>query len=427
MGVPRCQIGATGLPAAQTCVALRLPQDTGSQVRLVAARAAALAADLRRTQLTLVQGLDGGLWTGPARDAFHERLGSAAPAFSSTVRRYEDYASALFGYGQAIDVTGPELRLVQARLRNGLDAALIARPPLGFWAHPQLMGEQAPMVGPVIASEDPHRGLYLMARQFQDLYNEWAAAVDRCVQALLAASQADRHRDPHGFAAIGHNGHRVLAGVATAVAPLWQVVQHPTSGAAWSASLGVVSAALTFIGIGLLLVCPVIAGVVLAVATVVALAQLGLDGARKQHGDSDVSWGDLGLEVLGVVPVSALIRPARSAVAMTRALSRSLPAAGERMAYVTEMTEQMAFDTRAEIAGLFRPVIPDTPNNVRRFGPRERLPVQAYRSPNYAGSGALAGRWAPEVITGSATVVQWPERPDRQRSDRAKNPNLPSK
>ena len=69
-----------------------------------------------------------------------------------------------------------------------------------------------------------------------------------------------------------------------------------------SGCLGSLNLGLTVLGIGLLFVCPAAGAACLAAATVLAVAQLAVDTARREHGEQ-VSAGSLGVELAAAIPV----------------------------------------------------------------------------------------------------------------------------
>src|SRR5206468_3647235 len=96
-------------------------------VRLAAARAAGMAAELRRLQgvLSGSLGRQAG-WSGAAELAFQDSVSAEVAWFAPAVRRYEGYAAALAGYARELDRLAPGLRAARARLAAGTDPAAAA-------------------------------------------------------------------------------------------------------------------------------------------------------------------------------------------------------------------------------------------------------------------------------------------------------------
>ncbi|HEX8095899.1 hypothetical protein [Jatrophihabitans sp.] len=272
MGVSRFELPGDGVLAARVCLAQRLPAGDPVELRSVARRSVGWAAELRRVAAVLLSSAEGPLWAGAAHLAFVEQLRTHAPAMSATADRYEHYAAALDGYAGVLEEASPRLRAVRERLRQACDQPT-----------------QAPE-----ASAD----LLATARDFKAGYDRWADALDRCIRALSQADRADPTRDLHGLRAIEH---RLATTATTYLSPFERAVLHPSLHNI-SDCLSSLNTALTVLGLGLLFICPPAGTACLAVATVLAAAQVAVDATRRAHGEH-VSNAALGLELAAAIPL----------------------------------------------------------------------------------------------------------------------------
>jgi len=294
----RFELPGNGLLAAQACLSQRMPAGDPVQLRSVARRSGAWAADLRRVAATLLSCTEASVWSGAAHLALVEQLRTSAGAMTATAERYEHYAGALTAYAGVLDETAPLLVATRNRLRQRYDE--LAARPVGFG----LAGSASP---PDTADLLP------LAGTFKAGYDRWADALDRCLAALSQAGDADPDRGPHGFAALGH---RVAAVAGAVVSPFEQAVLHPSL-RNLSNCLQALNVDLTVLGIGLLFVCPAAGAACLAAATVLAAAQLAVDSARHERGEP-VSAAGLGLEAAAAVPLGGnAVRGLRSAAKVT--------------------------------------------------------------------------------------------------------------
>lgn len=291
MALDRFELPAAGLPAAQLCLAQRVPAGDPAQLRAAARRAGAFAAELRHGADVLLSSAESSLWRGPAHRALSEQFRSHAPQLTATADRYSDYADALISYAVALDETAAPLTAARRQLRQG--SAELAS--LQHYASSQPIAA-TPGSRPA-AGHDPGADLLPIARAFKASYDRWADALDRCVQALLRADD-DPAQDRHGFRAFAHQlGHAA----AVALSPFEQAVRHPSLRNV-SACLGELNVGLSVLGLGLLFICPPVGAACLAAATVLAVAQLAVDSARRAQGES-VSNASLGLSLAAAIPL----------------------------------------------------------------------------------------------------------------------------
>lgn len=283
MAPDRFELPARGLPAAELCLAQRMPAGDPTRLRAAARRAGAFAADLRRTADVLLAGVESGLWRGTAHQALVVQLRSRTPQLSATADRYDGYALALHSYAAVLDDTAGQLVVLRQRLLER-SAELTSR-----------CGAADPAAVP---EHDASTELLPVARAFKAGYDQWADGLDRCIHALRWVDEHDPTRDLHGFGAFAH---QLSHAAAVAVSPFEQAMLHPSLRNV-SACLGELNAGLSVLGLGLLFVCPPVAAVCLAAATVLAVAQLAVDSTRRSHGES-VSNASLGLELAAAVPV----------------------------------------------------------------------------------------------------------------------------
>jgi hypothetical protein len=299
-GADRFELPADGLPAAQLCLAQRVPAGDPARLREVARRSGALAAALRRTADVLLSTVESSLWRGPAHQALVAQLRVHAPRLSATADRYDGYASALNRYAGVLDDTAGQLIATRRQLRQRSDE-LASR------------GGAAPQVPAALAGAvpgpDPGAELLPLARAFKAGYDRWIDGLDCCVRALRCVDEHDPTRDVHGFSGLSHQlGHAA----ALALSPFEQAVLHPSLRTV-SACLGELNAGLSVLGLGLLFICPAAAAACLAAATVLAVAQLAVDSTRRAHGEA-VSNTSLGLEMAAAIPLGgAAFRSLRAA------------------------------------------------------------------------------------------------------------------
>jgi uncharacterized protein YukE len=265
-----------GLAAARLCLAQRMPAGDPVRLRAVAYRSGAFAAELRHSAAVLLATAETGLWRGPAHRAFTEQLRTQAPCVTATADRYDGYASALAGYAGALEEIGAPLAALRRQLQQSSDE-LSRRPGAG---------------------SDRTAGLLPLARAFKDRYDQWADALDRCTRALLRTGEHDPTRDLHGWRAFSHQVGQVAA---AAAGTFERAVLHPSLHNI-SACLGELNAGLSVLGLGLLFIYPPAGAACLAAATVLAVAQLAVDAARRAHGEQ-VSNASLGFELAAAIPV----------------------------------------------------------------------------------------------------------------------------
>lgn len=327
MVLSRFELPPDASVARDICLAQRMPTGDPGELRSVALRSGALAAELRSTARVLVTGTGSTVWSGKAQQALADTLRAKAPHLESTAKRYESYAAALSGYAGTMDTATPRLRWLRGELasrtgtgRTPIGGAASAprwtqvpslRAGSGFMPVGPVPGGSVPggtaggLQGPAVhtdvaqaaamAAEAAELSSY--ARQFKAAYDQWADALDRCCFALSRADADDPTRDPHGLAALG----RQLDRIAKYVAPIDYMLMHPTLKNA-SECLGILSTELSIIGLALLFICPPAGAACLAVATVVAAAQLVTDVARRSRGEH-VSATTLGLDAMGALPI----------------------------------------------------------------------------------------------------------------------------
>jgi len=280
------------VPAARLCLEQRMPAGDPAQLRFAARRAGHTAEELRRTSAALLSTVDSALWTGAAHRAFAEQVRAHAPLLSATVERYERYADLLGTYAAALDETAPRLAAARSRLYQryeelagqGFASELTSAADPGFSAG---NGRQS------AAAE-----LLPLAQSFKACYDRWADALDRCLLALRQTDQADPTHDRHGLRALGHQvGHLTV----TVAGTFEQAVLHPSLSNI-SACLSELNTGLSVLGVGLLFIYPPAGAACLAVATVLAVAQLAVDSTRRAHGEH-VSNTSLGFDLAATIPI----------------------------------------------------------------------------------------------------------------------------
>ncbi|MBV9823889.1 MAG: hypothetical protein JO144_16790 [Actinobacteria bacterium] len=275
-----------GTAAARVCLAQRMPGGEPVRLRAASRHSAAFAYDLRQSAGMLLATAESSMWRGPAYRAFTEQLRAQAPTLTATADRYDEYAAALAGYAGALDVLIPSLVSVRQQLQQHSDAAA--------------------------GGADPAGGLLALARSFQARYDEWLDALERCSRAVLHAGGAALGPHRQGWQALGHAVGEAVHGVgeaahavghasASAVGTFERAVLHPSL-ANISACLGELNAGLSVLGVALLFVYPPAGAACLAAATVLAIAQLAVDSARRAHGEQ-VGAGQLGFELAAAIPL----------------------------------------------------------------------------------------------------------------------------
>ncbi len=284
MGTSRFELPGDGLLAARTCLSQPMPAGDPAQLRTVARRSGAWAADLRRVAATLSSCAETPVWRGAAHRALVDQLCASAPSVTATAERYEHYAGALTAYAGVLDETAPLLVATRNRLRQRCDE--LADRPADCQAavlpsHPADTADLLPLAGTFKAGHD-----------------RWTDALNRCIAALSQADAADPGRDRHGFTAFGH---RFAHAVGSVVSPFERAVLHPSL-RNLSSCLQALNVDLTVLGLGLLFICPAAGAACLAAATVLAAAQLAVDSARRERGEP-VSAASLGLELAAAIPV----------------------------------------------------------------------------------------------------------------------------
>ena len=285
MAPDRFELPAGGLPAAQLCLAQRMPAGDPTRLRVIARRAGGFAADLRHAADLLLSSVESSLWRGTAHQALVVQLRSHAPQLSVTAERYDGYAVALDSYAGVLDDTAGQLLTIRRHLQQR-SAELTSR-----------CGAALP--DPAAASgSDLGAELLPVARAFKAGYDQWADGLDRCVRALRWVDEHDPTRDLHGFGALSH---QLSHAAAMALSPFEQVVLHPSLRNV-SACLGELNAGLSVLGLGLLFICPPAGAACLAAATVLAVTQLAVDSTRRARGES-VSNTNLGLELAAAIPL----------------------------------------------------------------------------------------------------------------------------
>lgn len=308
MAVSRFDLPGDGLLAARACLSQRMPAGDPVQLRSVARRSGAWAADLRRVAATLLSCAETPVWRGAAHRAFVEQLRASAPSVAAAAERYEHYAGALNAYASVLDEAAPLLVASRDRLRQRYDE--LAGRTLGTVGFGTVgFGVTAPAGQPVGETAD----LLPLAGAFKAGYDRWADALDRCIAALSQGDDADPARDRHGFAAFGH---RVAGAVEAVVSPVEQAVLHPSL-QNLSNCFQALNVDLTVLGLGLLFICPAVGAACLAAATVLAAAQLAVDSARRERGEQ-VSRASLGLELAAAAPLGGnAVRGLRTAAKVT--------------------------------------------------------------------------------------------------------------
>jgi hypothetical protein len=289
MAVDRFELPVQGLQAARLCLAHRVPSGDPVRLRAAARRAGAFAWELRRGAEMLLGDVGSGSWRGIAQQSLAAQLRSHAPELTATADRYDRYADALFSYAGVLDETAAQLHAARRQLQQGSDQL----------ASRQRSALLSPLAGSCPAAPaDPGADLLPVARAFKANYDRWADGLDRCIRALGQVGGSEQSHHLHGLWAFGHEvGHAV----SKVVSPFEQAVLHPSLDNL-SACLGELNVGLTVVGLGLLFICPPAGAACLAVATVLAVAQLAVDSACRLNGES-VSNTSLGLELAAAIPL----------------------------------------------------------------------------------------------------------------------------
>jgi hypothetical protein len=303
-----------GRSAAQHCLQRRVPTGDPGCVRVIAARAGGLAAELRRVsgRLTVAaQPAPGSaatspelVWSGAGQQSFARSIEAKLPQLGLASTRYEAYGTALLDYAAVLDRTQPELAALRRQLADGCAAGGASDP-----------------------GEDDR--LRALARRFDETWQEWDAAGRRCTQALRRASTIDRDQHRNGWTSFTHGLARVLS-VTSPIAPL---IEHPGL-AGLSKALGNLGSELAVAGLVLMAVCPPAAAACFTAAAVVSTAQLVTDSVRAGRHEPGAGIGLLGLDALGALPGGRFAREGEQGVAAVRAagaLRRAGPQAISRL------------------------------------------------------------------------------------------------
>jgi Bacterial CdiA-CT RNAse A domain len=287
----------------RTALSRPMPTADAAMVRLAAARAAGVAAELRRVHAALAgsMGSTAG-WSGAAELAFQDSMTSQLSRLAPAVQRCEGYATALTGYARELDWLQPQLLAARSRLGALPPTAVSLVPPgaadssylaAGF---PQVAAGSAQLAGAACAAE------------FERLWLAWDGVRGRCVAGLAVAGEvgADRRRGSWW-------------GWVTELPAVRSVRLADVSRV-----LGELGQALVVAGVALTFVCPPAAGAVWAAVAVVAVCQLVVDGVRRERGEH-VGSAQLGWDVAGILPMGRLAAGMRSAGEASAAIERLAP------------------------------------------------------------------------------------------------------
>ena len=264
-----------GLAAARLCLAQRLPAGDPVRLRAAAHRSGAFAAEIRHSAGVLLATADTDLWRGPAHQAFTEQLRAHAPSLTATADRYDEYAAALTGYAGALDEVAPPLGALRRQLQQGSD---------------ELAGRTGTRSGrrPAPARAGLQGALRPVGRRAGSLHAgscsgpESAIRREICTAGRRSASHLATPRQPPSAPSSGRCLHPSLSNI--------------------SACLGELNAGLSVLGLGLLFIYPPAGAACLAAATLLAVAQLAVDSARRAHGEQ-VSNASLGFELAAAIPL----------------------------------------------------------------------------------------------------------------------------
>jgi hypothetical protein len=306
-------MSGSGVVAARECLGRRVPAGDTSWLRVVAARSAGFAGDLRRVS-TVLSGCAGSSgWRGVAREQFADSVSVTTPQLVRVAGRYDGYATALVGYAAVLDRIQPRLAWLRKQLAAGVaecesavEHAAVDRPVAGVRSRDGVgVGSRVGVVSPVLGGSlvsaavvDPggEARLRSWAAEFDGLWQEWDRALKRCRHDLGAAGRVEADR--HGWSAFGHTALRLLGSVAD---PVLGFVEHPDL-ASLSDALGSLATDLTVLGTVLLVVCPPAAGVCFTAAAVISAAKLGTDAVRAGRGDPGVGLKTLGADAIAALP-----------------------------------------------------------------------------------------------------------------------------
>jgi len=216
----------------------------------------------------------GSLWRGEAGRAFSAKLAEPSEVRLDEVpARYDGYAAALSSYASQVDEAHRDLAAAQSAAADAVRAygVIVARPG-------------AP---PSAAVRDAEQACLLAASQYQRGYDQWVAAVNRCVDQLAVVDTTDHLHNPHGWHAAVDAAARVFGDMSTITAVL---------------------------GVAALAVCPPAAPVLFATSMVASGVALGADIDRSVQFGEHVTTADLAFDAFGALPLAGAARGMRSAV-----------------------------------------------------------------------------------------------------------------
>ena len=261
--------------AATICAALTSPAGYGDELRTIAAALRGTAEALRialRQLRSIAQ--PGSLWRGEAGRAFSAKLTEPSEVRLDEVpARYDGYAAALSSYASQVDEAHRDLAAAQSAAADAVRAygVIVARPG-------------AP---PSAAVRDAEQACLLAASRYQRGYDQWVAAVNRCVDQLAVVDTTDHLHNPHGWHAAVDAAARVFGDMSTITAVL---------------------------GVAALAVCPPAAPVLFATSMVASGVALGADIDRSVQFGEHVTTADLAFDAFGALPLAGAARGMRSAV-----------------------------------------------------------------------------------------------------------------
>lgn len=296
-----------GYAAATTCLDASRPPGEGDEFRATARLLARVAQQLCDSIAELrAIAADRSAWTGEAADAFRSAVTEPSNAHLDQVpARYDGYARQLQSYAAALDDSQPRIGAARTQVQDAVGAyrsALARRSRFAGAPAQLLLAATAPDVQAAVQECDA------AARRFQAEYNAWVDAANRCIDGLKSIDRHDKLHNPHGArAAVGSVAH-AISGLMNELAGL-------------SSVLAVVSLAL----------CPELAVVFFAVASVATQLQFAADVGREAC-QGHVGWRALALDALGSIPYAGPLKGAAAAVREARAaegaLTRGARAAG---------------------------------------------------------------------------------------------------
>jgi hypothetical protein len=288
-----------GLVAARECLGRRVPAGDPGWVRVVAARSAGFAGELRRVSAVLsgCAGVPG--WRGVARQEFARSVSVTTPQLGRVAGRYEGYAAALIGYAVVLDRVQPRLVWLRGQLVAGVAEQAATAERAGAGSPAAAVWHPVSSVGAADSGGDGR--LRSWAAEFDGLWNEWDRALRRCRHDVGAAGRVEADR--HGWSAVGHGAVQLLGSVTD---PVLGFAEHPDL-ASLSHALGGLATDLTVLGAVLLVVCPPAAGVCFTAAAVVSAAKLGTDVVRAGRGDPGVGLKTLGADAIAALPGSKAV------------------------------------------------------------------------------------------------------------------------